>query len=218
MTDIIRLTFFVVFIGLFAGNLAYKLQPKIINGKSASVGQFSFYAKLEFFFDNGDSADCGGSLITDEFILTAAHCTIDSLMAKVTLGYQTMNDSSGTQEFVVMVEQFHLQPDFDINKIPNDIALLRLPKKAQRTSTVKPVKLSMRDFEEYLDVIAIGSGEFELNGKEMSTTLQYAELQTIPFYECIRFYPFLAHLHDVRCVWNSTTQASIYRGDSGLSR
>lgn len=218
MSDINKLTILVFFIGLFVGNLSYKLQPKIINGTSASLGQFPFYAKLEFFFDNGDSADCGGSLITDDFILTAAHCTLDSLMAKVTLGYQTMNDSSGTQEFIVVKEKFHLHPDFNVNEIPYDVALLRLPIKAERTSTVKPVKLAMRDFEQYLDVLAVGTGEFELNGKEMSSALQYAELQTYPFHECLRFYPFLAHLYDVICVWNPKTQAAIYRGDSGLIR
>ena len=48
---------------------------KIINGQLATVGQFPWQVAIisTGFFKNGV---CGGSLISDVWILTAAHCLI----------------------------------------------------------------------------------------------------------------------------------------------
>lgn len=207
--------FFMVFVVLFTGNSAFKLQPKIINGSSTSAGQFPFYAQLSFYIDSERELICGGSLITDVHILTAAHCTINSLMAAVILGYRTMNDLSGTQKFIVFNDEFYVNPDFDIEEIPNDLAILRLPQKVQFTSNVHPIKLAVRGFDEFVDVIAIGSGAIKPHKLELPSTLQYTELKTIPVNMCLKFYPFLTNVYDVMCVW-SVTERSIYQGDSGL--
>lgn len=49
----------------------------IIGGQHASPGQFPFMASIQIDM-YGWRHNCGGSLISDRFVLTAAHC-IDSL-------------------------------------------------------------------------------------------------------------------------------------------
>lgn len=204
----------VIFIALITVTLAFKLQPKIVNGKSAYIGQFPYFAQLTFLTNNGSSSICGGSLITDKFILTAAHCTEDFEAAKVILGYLTMHNNSGTQKFTILRNEFYVHPDFDLDSVPNDIALLRLPQKAKFTLTVQPIKLAIRALDQYIDVIAVGSGLTKPQNYKMSSILQYTELKTIPNSMCVKFYPFLENLRGVLCVW-SPNHSSIYLGDSG---
>jgi ribosomal protein L25 (general stress protein Ctc) len=65
-----------------------KIDNHIINGMKADVGEFPFQAVLGY--RNGRSIDfrCGGSLIADDIILTAAHCVsrTDDMPILVRLG------------------------------------------------------------------------------------------------------------------------------------
>lgn len=47
--------------------------PHIIEGTRSRVGEFPHMAALGYGFE-GDNYDCGGSLISDRFVITAAHC------------------------------------------------------------------------------------------------------------------------------------------------
>lgn len=53
-----------------------KIDIHLTNGNKADVGEFPFQAALGYKSENGYDIDfnCGGSLIADDIILTAAHC------------------------------------------------------------------------------------------------------------------------------------------------
>lgn len=47
-----------------------EFEPRIINGEEASPNQFPFHVGVK-----SEKGLCGGSLISEEYVLTAAHCT-----------------------------------------------------------------------------------------------------------------------------------------------
>ena len=50
------------------------LKPRIIGGTQADAARYPFYTWLNINNGFGSDTWCGGSLITNEVVLTAAHC------------------------------------------------------------------------------------------------------------------------------------------------
>lgn len=103
-----------------AGTLATaenKINPRIVKGQDAAHAQFPFYAYLEVrtLSEDGPAiVDCGGSLISNEFILTAGHCLVNATSAKVHLGSLRIADQNepGRKMFEVPPENLKIFPDF----------------------------------------------------------------------------------------------------------
>ena len=57
-----------------AGTHSLPVDERITNGHLATIGQFPYQAGLLAYVPDG-AAWCGGSVIAERWILTAAHCT-----------------------------------------------------------------------------------------------------------------------------------------------
>lgn len=83
---------------------------------------------------------CGASLISESFILTAAHCVdgLDASEIKVLLGGHNI-----TKDFteVRRVKSIHQHEGFNIFTFDNDIALLKLAKPVRFGPKVQPACL-----------------------------------------------------------------------------
>lgn len=53
-----------------AGTVNYQVQPKIVNGTDASIIEFPYLVSLRI----GLKHQCAGSLLNDQWVLSAAHC------------------------------------------------------------------------------------------------------------------------------------------------
>lgn len=100
------------------------INPTIVGGVNATKGEFPWIASIQL---NGRH-DCGGSLVADGWLLTAAHCTrgrYTTSNIKVLLGLHQQNNKGEATEY--SVTQIISHPNYNGNNgLHNDVALLKL--------------------------------------------------------------------------------------------
>ncbi|XP_055381462.1 CLIP domain-containing serine protease B9-like isoform X2 [Condylostylus longicornis] len=131
-----------------------KYQDKISGGETTGLREFPFMALLEFNRKTPHFG-CGGTLINEKYILTAAHCARSDLFS-VRLGeynirtdVDCVDDEDEDSGFDcndpvqdIPIESITKHEGYDKFKAVNDIALLRLSKPANTsTNNVIPICL-----------------------------------------------------------------------------
>ena len=102
-----------------------KQSERIVNGKPASANEYPWMAAM--IPANGGGIFCGASIISNSWILTAAHCF--KYLTKPSEINVIVGDHDLTSiypESYFEVEQIILHPEYDEPTINNDIAVLKL--------------------------------------------------------------------------------------------
>ncbi|XP_047491698.1 trypsin-1-like [Penaeus chinensis] len=126
---------------------------------------------------------CGGAVINDRYILTAAHCLFDSngnqesaegLVVGVGdhLMSSTSDDVAATE--LISVEKVILHSQYNKQTFDNDIALLKLSKVLTFSTEVRPVCLPEDDSKTYAgaDGIASGWGTLSSGGSQPNQLME----------------------------------------------
>ncbi|XP_066979910.1 serine proteinase stubble-like [Macrobrachium rosenbergii] len=125
-------------------------RDRIVNGQSATANEYPWQSFLEMKWSDGKNQLCGGSLITNQWILTAGHCVLRKdgngnlwkPEVKVTLGMHTRTTPLANGGFQVTAAAVEIHPQ---NNFAYDLALIKLPQEVVYKREVRPVCLPNRN-------------------------------------------------------------------------
>lgn len=193
--------------------------PRIIKGKNGTKGQFPHQALLFMSFTNGKNSTCGGSVISNKWVLTAAHCVNGADSVQVHLGAWHIRAFDEPGRLIINASSFFTHPLYFPLFILNDVALVQLPYAVQFTDLIQPIQLPQSDDNFHnTSVITSGFGLINENTKQLPDIIQWADMRTIDNIRCAHEIgkPLEAWVlrRNVICVIGDAGVSSCY-GDSG---
>lgn len=99
---------------------------RIIGGTEARRGQFPYIVALILGLPDYGQSFCGGSIISSNFILTAAHCLEEAIQINVLAGIHNVFLDTPDYNQAVFPDNFIMHPQYDTDTLQNDIGLIFL--------------------------------------------------------------------------------------------
>ncbi|XP_023160397.2 brachyurin [Drosophila hydei] len=149
-----------------------EVSPRIARGELAESDMFPYQAALLLQLRQGDATQCGGSLLSLNYVLTAAHCLNDAESGEIYLGSNTYADTTAPQIFKVHTWNFNVFPGYLGFAGYHDLALIHLPHSATPSAEVQPIALAL-DFmqQSLLQGQLVSSSGWGALGDGMNSTL-----------------------------------------------
>uniref|UniRef100_A0A8C7VP37 Peptidase S1 domain-containing protein n=1 Tax=Oncorhynchus mykiss TaxID=8022 RepID=A0A8C7VP37_ONCMY len=127
---------------LLVQDAAGEARSSIAGGKDAQKGSWPWIVYLSITDDTG-SFSCGGSLLTEEWVLTAAHCVDpnDNPIPdrfSIRLGTHSLNELS---VFYRSISRIVSHPQYQRFDLLHDIALVKMREKVSFSTLVKNISL-----------------------------------------------------------------------------
>ncbi|XP_066578181.1 tryptase-2 [Amia ocellicauda] len=184
---LLQLLFSVLLLNTYEVSSSPQFRSSIVGGHDATEGQWPWMAYLKIFLKKADHSEwfteCGGSLISAQWVLTAAHCfdgPFNQDKSRVLLGEISVTDNHHKMikiQKVIKHEKFHHYSS------GNDIALVLLSEKQSSNAVIRPVDLSQgkEDFSNNEECWITGWGWSESKKPKI---LQQAEVPVLTPDEC----------------------------------
>ncbi|CAD7087229.1 unnamed protein product [Hermetia illucens] len=133
---------------------------RVFGGQVAPRGAYPHQVGMSLMTANGGSSWCGGSVLSETYVLTAAHCLDNVYMASMIFGaHDRMNSAEpGRVTQTVTRANFIVHRGWNPQNMLNDIALIRLNQRLQFTNLIKPISILSSPYESYEGQTAIVSG------------------------------------------------------------
>merc|ERR1712126_516589 len=187
---------------------------KIVGGVATEANEYPWQVGL-ISSQSSSRPFCGGSLISDREILTAAHCT-QSPVGWVTLAEHDITKADGEIKAQVCSTINH--PNYNGNTLENDFAILRLCNPVTFTKMLSPACLPSSSSNNYDSVTATVSGWGTLQqGGSQPSVLQEVSINTMTNAQCTSSpmkYPSNYIFSNMLCAGGQGGQDSC-QGDSG---
>merc|ERR1712179_6267 len=187
---------------------------RIVGGVETEANEYPWQVGIAV--PKSDQPFCGGSIVSDRTIVTAAHCTepLGAFFMEVIVGDHDITVDDGEERVKVCGKL--KRPDYDRVSRDNDIAILTLCKPLTFNATVGPVCLPQMSGPAYDSVLATVSGWGALaSGGNWSDTLMEVNVTTMDNTDCQAFYAGKNAVITDNMICASATGKDACQGDSG---
>ncbi|XP_071535391.1 trypsin-1-like [Panulirus ornatus] len=210
-----------------------KNSNRIVNGVETEVNEWPWQAALmmrveqyrwEYHWPTGWNyvleavleQICGGSLINDRYVLTAAHCTygLEEHTLIVHLREHRLSDTKETELVNKSVSMIIQHEKYDAQTLVNDIALLRLSSPVTMDENLLPVCLPPRERKYAGETATVTGWGTTSHGGYPSDVLQEVTLTVMSNSECQEKYGDYSQIEDTMLCASSPNKDSC-QGDSG---
>ncbi|XP_072294182.1 transmembrane protease serine 9-like [Eucyclogobius newberryi] len=183
----------------------------IVNGKKVADGDMPYMASVQSLCGHV----CGGFLVSQRFVLTAAHC-LDENPIRVVLGNHDLGKSSNSEQ-TIEIEAKIKHPDYVSVGRGDDLMLLKLKKEVVIGSNVGIIQLPYTNMKVETNEMChvAGWGATQSYGKNTNHLLT-TDVSIIDMDTCQRKWRDWLNLpKDVICAGGYTTRKGFCQGDSG---
>jgi len=197
-----------------------KKDGRIVNGEEATPHEYPWIISM---LDSSGYWYCGGTILSDQWIISASHC-VDGSKAKdvfIRVGDHDNTDPDDTKfnkKQTFGVKKILMHPGYDPQTVNNDVALLKLDKKINFKDfddTVAPIclpeKLKAYSGEK---VTVAGWGLLKENGDQPSK-LRKVDLEVLPMHTCRDDYGYKKSWITSRMLCTFAKDQDACQGDSG---
>ncbi|XP_053956931.1 brachyurin [Anastrepha ludens] len=203
-------------------NISRPVDTRITGGDLAAPNMFPYQVGL-LLLRAPKIYQCGGTLISVSYVLTAAHCLYKSTRGKVFLGSTDFaNPITSAAVYNVSEDDFFVYEKYTLRGGRDDIGLIRLPSPAMLSAAVQTIPLARRFMTQSLleGEIVTTSGwglTADADGGKMvfNLLLYYVDAPVMALRECACYYlPGLVRSRNHICASGAGGRGSC-DGDSG---
>ncbi|KAJ3656340.1 hypothetical protein Zmor_015424 [Zophobas morio] len=185
---------------------------RIIGGLDANAGQYKFAAAITVTTETSRFF-CGGSLLTNQWIITAGQCVNGATLFTIQIGSNKLTEDD-TNRVIVATSEYVIHPEFNPTTLENDVGLIKLRIPVEFTNYVNTIYYAdSTPVGNSTSLVAIGWGQTSDDDPELSEHLQGVQVVSISNEEC-RFTYGSQLTDNMLCVAGSYNEGTCI-GDTG---
>ncbi|KPI95068.1 Trypsin CFT-1 [Papilio xuthus] len=174
-----RLSLILVVLGVAFAAAVPRNPQRIVGGSVTTITQYPYGAALLFSWTGVSfRQNCGGTIINNRAVLTAAHCTENDPPARWRVRVGSTNANSGG--VVHNTQQIIMHPNYNNRNYDNDIAILRMSSNFAFNNNVRAGSIAGSNYNlgDNQPVWAIGWGAITFRGQS-SEQLRHVQIWTV---------------------------------------
>ena len=203
---------------------------RVTGGRNVTEGEMPWMIRLDVTYVNTQTESCGGFIVDQNWVATAAHCLKEVAVVKVSAGrlsYEWGSNARNEQVMVVPVTRLHIHPDYQEATYTNDIGLLHLPRPLQFNQHVRPICLldeescgaeptAASSYVDFCDTNVTSAGWGKNASGIPSEYLKAVQLSIVPRSRCLQSYRTSKHIYPQHiCAHGQQLGEDTCQGDSG---